>query len=220
MWACLAVHHSTLLFTFQRYYFCFYQFPFPRLLTVETVTCVRDDMADIMTAMPHADRNIKRCLDVGLNRNQPCNTQTLPGFLLQINGGTWFLQRQCIWFECNFIRAEREEGDCLSVATIFICKFNCFQHNSILNANLHWFKQTSKKKPYLVYVISWLNWCWFRTTENKSWRNPFKNSTKLWDVIYNCERKAKTEMFLTKGWAVHCTVLQILWFNSNSWCTG
>lgn len=125
MSVCLAVHHSTLLFTFQRYYFCFYQFPFPGLLTVETVTCVRDDMADIMTAMPHADRNIKRCLDVGLNRNQPCNTPTLPGFLLKINGAFG----QCIWFEGNFTKAEKEEGDCLSVATIFICKFNCFQHN-------------------------------------------------------------------------------------------
>lgn len=93
MWVCLAVHHSTLLFTFKRYYSCFYQFPFPGLLTVETVTCVRNDMADIMTVMPHADRNTKRCLDVGLNRNQSWNTQTLPGFLLKINEGTCGLCR-------------------------------------------------------------------------------------------------------------------------------
>lgn len=151
MWVCLAVHHSTLLFTFQRYYFCFYHSPFPGLLTVETVTCVRDDMVDIMTAMPHADRNIKRCLDVGLNRNQPCNTQTLPGFLLKINGGTCgFLLRQCIWFECNFTKAER--GGWL-FATIFICKLFSTQLNSKCKFTL---VKSGKQKKALLSLYNLL----------------------------------------------------------------
>lgn len=35
-------------------------FPFPGLLTAQTVTCARGDVADVTMAAPHADGNIKK----------------------------------------------------------------------------------------------------------------------------------------------------------------